>query len=191
MTAARISASNLDQPWDQQRPMLVCRSSLAFETIDGFSYDRASPTFCGGWKFQAGDVYVSITFNSAVTTPLGPHEPHTIPRFVNGHTNWYLFHDSGDNCSYFTGVQNVQDPDAQILFEHPYAGNPYVLFSKARNQGNGAKGIEIIDYVNRWVAVGSCIGGAFQGRNGSILICVFIILLLLLFTGARRKKKRE
>jgi hypothetical protein len=77
-------------------PRIVCHSISRLEIIDGFAYDRRSPTSCDEWSWEAGDIFTVIGFNKWHGYPLGQHQPslEAIPPFLAGHVGYWLSYDS-------------------------------------------------------------------------------------------------
>ena len=82
-------------------PRVICHSISQLQIIDGFAYDRRSPTSCDEWSWEAGDIFTVVGFNKWRGYPLGQHQPslEAIPPFLAGHVGYWLYYDSHEPTS--------------------------------------------------------------------------------------------
>merc|ERR1719356_1586291 len=82
-----------------------------------FYFDRRGPTWCDAWNFKAGDPFTMVGFNEYRGGPLGPHMPHDIPRTIPAHITLFLYYDSLDGASHYSGSAYTQEADEELFLE--------------------------------------------------------------------------
>lgn len=102
-------------PCQESKPAVVCQVFGRIEVIDGFAYDRRSPTSCDPWEWSSGQVFTVIGLNKHRGYPLGPHAPDlsNIPAELAGHVGYWLTYDSHETPqqSHWSYSMYNHDPD--------------------------------------------------------------------------------
>lgn len=105
---------------------IIChaRTDNADVAFDGVTYkfDRRAPVFCEKWNIKRGEPFVVIGFNKFAGSPIGPHAPGVIPKWLPGHLHWFIMTDTHDGKSHYTygfynqdlGMNFGTDTDAHI-----------------------------------------------------------------------------
>jgi hypothetical protein len=102
-------------PCREYKPAVVCQVFGRVEVIDGFAFDRRSPTSCDPWEWSSGQVFTVVGFSKHRGYPLGPHLPDvkSIPPELAGHVGYWLMYDSAEEPqqSHWSYSMYNHDPD--------------------------------------------------------------------------------
>lgn len=77
--------------FSRDRPEAICQSVQDLIEVEGYFYDRKSPTCCVPWHVKEGDIYTVVGFSPKLEYKLGPHSdafPETFPAHVSMWMSW-------------------------------------------------------------------------------------------------------
>jgi hypothetical protein len=158
-------------------PRLICHSIGGIEVINGFAYDRRSPTSCDEWTWKEGEIFTVIGFNKWRGYPLGPHkpslDPSQFPAHLAGHVGYWLSYDALQTpaTSYWGYSLHNRYPDGGINDVLQIEG-----YQKVASGINGYTSPHFHDWSKTPHAVIAYI--IFKGLQHVLLTLLFLSLLL-------------